>query len=341
MKGKTRDNVIDRLAVTLSILLAAAVSGCNDDAAPPLQSEPGTNLLSVGPSHVCAWRQTGVYCFQVDFGNATGFAAPMPVRVALDSSDVVELAAGGNQTCARLRSGEVACWTVDASGPGTPTTVAGLAGARQLAVDARSACALVEGGSVACWGSDLAPAADSGQVPASIVPGLSGVIELRGGAGNSYCARAEDRSVRCLSLAEDGTGWGLPIEVSTLAGARAIAMTFADSVCGLLPSTEVKCVKPENGVGATLTDSLGSVQLRASGGLSACTKNQADQWHCWNVLISGATDSAPRTDVPSEQELIELGISGFIMCAVRQDASVVCASANSGTPKWQPIELPP
>lgn len=331
-----------RLAVTLSIgLIATVVSGCGDDVAPGLHSEPGTHLLAVGPSHVCAWRQAGVYCWTVDFGSGAGVGAAVPAKVALDASDVVELAAAGDQACARRRSGEVACWSVDESGPGTPMTVAGLAGARQLAVDAQSACALVEDGAVACWGSDLAHAADSGVPEASIVPGLGGVVELRGGAGNSYCTRAEDRSVRCLSLAEDGASWSLPIQVSALAGASAIAMTSADSVCGILPSSEVKCVKPVSGVGATLAGSLGSVQLRASGGLSACAKDQADQWHCWNVLKSGATDSAPRTDVPSEQELVELGISGFIVCAAQRDARVVCASANSGLPEWHPVELPP
>jgi hypothetical protein len=69
---------------------------------------------------------------------------------------------GQNHTCARLRDGTVWCWGFNSSGQlgdgtvqqrHTPAPVAGVVGARALAVGQVHTCALLVGGNVTCWGN--------------------------------------------------------------------------------------------------------------------------------------------------------------------------------------------
>lgn len=82
-------------------------------------------------------------------------------------SGVAEIAASGDKVCARRTDGEVWCWgrfswrepeltfqEMTARPFATPTKVAGVQGAVELAVGASSACARTAGGAVRCWGDN-------------------------------------------------------------------------------------------------------------------------------------------------------------------------------------------
>ena len=79
----------------------------------------------------------------------------IPVLNPPSPTDFVQIAAGGNHTCARQYNGNVYCWGAEGeAGYGkvimTPTLA--FQGASQVAVGAAHACALNGAGSVYCWG---------------------------------------------------------------------------------------------------------------------------------------------------------------------------------------------
>ena len=119
-----------------------------------------------GHEHSCARTRDGrVWCWG---DNASGQLGPLargeakayaPVEVR-DLGDVVQLAAGDEHSCARLRSGQVTCWGSNAAGQLAPGAARGAtrAAARDIddaidvALGTRHTCVLRAGGEVACWG---------------------------------------------------------------------------------------------------------------------------------------------------------------------------------------------
>jgi len=152
----------------------------SDRATPTEVAVPrGVVQLAVGGVHSCVRLASGtVSCWGSNAtaelgipGRAWRRSAPRVVPVP-GLSEVVELAAGLNHTCARLASGAVACWGWDeecqlgfaARGrciSDTPcearaTPVPGLTDVTQLALGAQHTCALHKNGAIDCWGEDPA-----------------------------------------------------------------------------------------------------------------------------------------------------------------------------------------
>jgi alpha-tubulin suppressor-like RCC1 family protein len=131
--------------------------------------------LAAGHHHTCARQQSGrVWCWGDNHGGQLGQGAGTapkrgtPVEVP-GLRDVVELAGGGDHTCARLRSGRAMCWGSNAAGQlglratvaraAEPTAVRGMGDAVDLALAATATCALRKTGELACVGASLhAPA---------------------------------------------------------------------------------------------------------------------------------------------------------------------------------------
>jgi alpha-tubulin suppressor-like RCC1 family protein len=124
--------------------------------------------LSAGARHSCARRRDGkVACWGDNASGQLGAAAGRdakryePVIVA-GLSDVVELALGGNHSCARHRTGSVACWGGNEHGQlghvaspkqrNVPTLVHGLPDAIDLSLGERHSCAARGRGDASCWG---------------------------------------------------------------------------------------------------------------------------------------------------------------------------------------------
>lgn len=146
--------------------------------------------VAAGGTHTCARRRDGsAACVGSNFygelgrGTVSGIewsAAPVHGLTA-----AVQIAAGEQHTCARLRTGEVKCWgrggmlgvgtTVDQP---TPTKVTGLPDALAIAVGGYHTCALDAEGGVWCWGGGNASGqlgngtTSGGAIPAR-VPGLT------------------------------------------------------------------------------------------------------------------------------------------------------------------------
>ncbi|MBI2894491.1 MAG: hypothetical protein HYY06_13145 [Deltaproteobacteria bacterium] len=134
----------------------------------------GARAVTCGGSHTCAWLGgADVRCWgrnesgQLGDGTRVG-PTFVPVAVSGLAEDVVEVAAGGEHTCARTAQGTAACWGANGRGQlgdGTtedrlgPVLVSGLEGVRRIAAAAFHTCAVLDDGGVACWGAN-----DSGQL---------------------------------------------------------------------------------------------------------------------------------------------------------------------------------
>ncbi len=213
----------------------------------------GARAVAFGDEHACSadargvvrcWGDSEVLGLPEEGLTACGQGrhCRLTPRAVEGISDVEQLAAGINLTCALTSKQEAWCWgwnefgqvgdgTTDGTpgfaGPHTrpaPTRVVGVPKATQIAAGYRHACALLADGTVRCWGE-----ADSGQLgdgtlgapcgnstcrPAPVaVQGLDKVKQIVSGAIH-VCALREDGSVFCWGFSDgrlgDGTTDGVP-----------------------------------------------------------------------------------------------------------------------------------
>lgn len=141
--------------------------------------------ISAGATHTCALLMTGsIVCWgdngSGQLGNGANTSSHTPVSVMTTNTDYVQIAAGGNHTCARRMGGQVECWGANDAGQlgigmtgGTrtsPQVVTGLT-ARLLAAGGRFTCARVMGMSlVQCWGENVSGQLGSTGVALSATP---------------------------------------------------------------------------------------------------------------------------------------------------------------------------
>ncbi len=231
--------------------------------------------ITAGEGYTCGRIRDGsARCWGSNFygqlgtGSTSESPTPAPTTVA-DLTDVVELAAGGGHTCARLVDGRVRCWglnEVGQLGDGTttrqvvPTDVPGITDAVEIAAGTAHTCARRSDLSVQCWGlNDYGQLGDgttthrSSPVP---VDGLAGVVGLSLGDRHS-CARLSDGAVRCWgqnSGGELGDGTSAPraspTPVPGLGGVMDVA-AGATHTCVLLMDGTARCW----GSGELFTDS--------------------------------------------------------------------------------------
>jgi len=293
--------------------------------------------LAVSPTHACTIRKAGVYCWGDNFagqlgnGNTTTSAAPVQASVVV-GKEVVELKAATGRTCIRTSAGKIECWGANDHGQIgdgtrtdtlTPVPAQGIDDAIALALDDVSTCVVRKAGrTVACWGGGP----EDAWVPRKI-EGLANVIELRAGTDGSYCARDANSAVLCW---QSGNGaWEAARSVAALAGSKAVVVAGFDEVCGLVKEGNIVCNSADSGRSVPLDDSYGVVTLTAAGSLSVCANKRDGSWYCWNVLRQMLEDfGSPAIAIPTTQPLTELLLSGFNVCALRADKSVVCANAN-------------
>jgi hypothetical protein len=144
--------------------------------------------VAVGRAHACGIATRGgvpdVECWGANGHGQAGVrfaptvSTPTPVGLPA-ASGIVQVAVGGDSSCALLGDGSVTCWGAngrgqiganqptgqDAFSP-TPVVLPNGAQAREIAVGDSHACALLDvGGTVACWGDNAA--AQLGLGPAS------------------------------------------------------------------------------------------------------------------------------------------------------------------------------
>ena len=198
---------------------------------------PGVIQIAAGDAHTCALLSGGtVRCWGFGAGGALGYGDTETIgddETAASAGDVdvgdtvVQIAAGGDHTCALLTTGRVRCWGFDSTGAlGHPDTervgddetpasagdvdVGGTV--VQIAAGRHHTCAVLSSGDVRCWGwamngrlgyGNLEDIGD-GETPAS-----AGSVDLGGAAssiaaGAHTCAILAGGDIRCWGLGDIG-----------------------------------------------------------------------------------------------------------------------------------------
>jgi alpha-tubulin suppressor-like RCC1 family protein len=171
-------------------------------------------VLSNGTSDCWGWDNEGqLGSVPFNYHNYAPAEPSLPVAVP-GVTDVTDLAAGADHTCASVAVGGVECWganDVGQIGNGSddngaqsppviaPTYVPGVGGA--IAAGDSWTCALGSDHTVQCWGSDqwgqlgngIETTSEDSPVP---VQGLAGAVQLTAGSEHT-CALLESETVEC------------------------------------------------------------------------------------------------------------------------------------------------
>lgn len=198
--------------------------------------------LVAGGNHTCALRVGGrVRCWghntygQLGYGNTFDIGDdenPVSAGDVDVGGPVIQLAAGGNHTCALLEGGAIRCWGLGLYGQlgyghqgnigddETPASAGDVnvgGGVIQLAVGGEHTCALLGGGAVRCWGSGAygqlgqgnTNNAGGGEMPI-LNADLGGELVIALAAGNWHtCAIRLTGAIRCWGRGNNGQlGYG-------------------------------------------------------------------------------------------------------------------------------------
>jgi len=183
------------------------------------------------------------------------------VDSACADSEIVQISTGSTHSCALRSGGGVACWGSNGFGElgdGTstmrtrPVSVSGISDAIYVSAGFGFTCAIRQDQSVMCWGSNSCgelglPASTSQTGVPTLVPGVSGAVEIRGGNCHN-CARLSSGSVYCWGRNANGQigngvmmpGAELPVRVMNLANAASVNVGFNHS-CALRSTGAVSC----------------------------------------------------------------------------------------------------
>jgi alpha-tubulin suppressor-like RCC1 family protein len=271
--------------------------------------------LTTGNDHTCVLRADGtVWCWgRNDFAQA-GVAdltqevlAPAMISAL---AGVVDLAAGGQHSCALRSNGEVVCWGNNEAGQlgaaasmaeSDPVTVAGLPDTVvELALGSRHSCARTSDGKVWCWGcqiyNDWTGCATFDASPAEV----SGLTQItRTWAHHKHtCARTLDGSAYCWGRNDYGQlGDGTRVDKPT--------------------PTQVTLVPGIIGMGG--------------GRYHACALREDGQLWCWANNEDGQLGRGTMTDyegtaqaVPGLPTIRQVVAGGWYTCALANEGEVLC-----------------
>lgn len=298
---------------------------------------------------------------------ACGVRCRFGACVAGRCEDTVEqLASAGFASCARYRSGGVACWgTSTAFGAGTsattqalPVSVAGVSDAAELSAGNGFFCVRRASGVVACWGHN-----ESGQLgdgssvsfratPAAVM-GVANAVEIAAG-DNGACARLTDGTVRCWgsnSFGEVGDGSvsatvRVPVEVMGVRDAVEVTHGWLHA-CVRLRSGAVQCWGAnasgqlgDNSQGAPRRTPVTVVGLADAEEITAgtshtCARRRTGAIVCWGSNGSGelgtgtrGTNSTVPTEVAGVTDMAQLVASYSYTCARSVSGAVFCWGLN-------------
>ena len=313
--------------------------------------------LAVGAEHACARRRADVVCWGSNLhgqlGDPSLAASPRPVTIP-GLTRVVELAAGGAHTCARLEPGGLACWGDGRSGqlgeawrPGSPPRSVHTDFVEVVAGE-RHTCARLRNGHVTCWGAngdERVLGTGSAPSPANVppVPGLRDIVQLAVG-WHHVCARDASGQVACWgqnSAGELGDGSTVardePVQVRDLTDTIDIAAEY-NTTCALHRDGRIECWG-DVGLRASTFDRSAVPRLILTepaaldielGRDHGCVLSRAGLVQCWGSnadLALGARSSVSRDSPVSVTGLVDatqISASGHRTCALRRDGEVVC-----------------
>lgn len=300
----------------------------------------GAQQIVSGSLHSCALVVDGsVRCWGSNWKGQLGIGAASPYQMIAERvvglSGVVQLAAGGQRSCAVSGAGSVWCWgnvgfgTFDEQADirPSPTQVPEIVGASQVAVGGLHACAVVAG-QVACWGSNGAGQLGDGSYTNAATPvpvlGLSNVVAVTAGDWHT-CALTGSGDVHCwgsdnLDQMGDGTrshSAPLPTVVPRLAGASSIT-SGGDHTCAIVAGGGIRCVGNDYyGQASSPQAATGAVRLAADRDMT-CAILGAGLVKCWGFDDFGQLGDGTITDAVSLSSGERFG------CALVRDGTARC-----------------
>ena len=335
--------------------------------------------VAAGLLHACALKGDGtLWCWGANgfgqLGDATLDDKASPVPVTALGSDVVQVTAGDDSTCALKRDGTVWCWGANHNGQlgngtttdsSTPTQAAALGSmVAEVATSSSSylTCARKLDGTLWCWGfGNFGDGTGwNGHTTPTQVTGLGSDVAGVSLGQNHYCARKMDGSLWCWgwnAAGQLGNGSLLdssaPVEVTALGHAVSSVSAGMQVTCALKTDGTLWCWGWGNG-GPTPSQvaSLGAdvVEVSVGGGHTCARKGDGTLW-CWGGNGEGQLgDGSTRYRDAPVQVTAATGFlhaaAGFdFTCAVQVGAKLSCWGINDfgelgmGTTSIQAVPL--
>ena len=298
--------------------------------------------VAAGSQHTCIWTRRGdAVCWGGYGSTEPEHILPTP-RPIFGLTNVIEIVAGAENDCARVRDGRVFCfnfWSWGAQLP--PLEIPGAKGATRLVVGSFLSCGLLAGGKVGCWKGPLGPydtdAAKLEYAKVMEVPQAEGVLGL-----------AADRATLDNFLGWQSSGayvsWrtevGTPPETippPALPRFRALAMGH-ELGCGL-DERGVSCWTHDDkvhGAPSLVAGTAGALQLDVGSSSpyheqnTACASFADGTLSCWgraSQVGAGITDFTTRAvAVPGITDAVELAANneGHYACVRHRAGRVSC-----------------
>jgi alpha-tubulin suppressor-like RCC1 family protein len=288
-------------------------------------------------------------------------SSSIPTTVPGLAPGATSVAAGGDTSCAILKTGAVRCWGSNDDGQlgdgstqgrlGTLTDIAGLSpGIEAVAVGSGYACALLSDGSIKCWGDNGAGQLGNGTTTDSRVPvavlGLGGPASVLSVGRHHSCAVVAGGGIKCWGGNFSGEVGDGSLQNASSAKAvlglsdTAVAVSAgAYHSCAALTSGVVQCWG-ENYSGqlgnGTTTDSLAPVTV-ASLESKAVAVSASDEHtcalldtrtvQCWGDNYAGELGDGTRSS--STMPVAVVGLSDNVV-AIATASSDTCALLETG-----------
>ena len=183
---------------------------------------------------------------------------PTPITVS-GITNATAVAAGGDDTCARLADGTIKCWgdngvgqlgSGTTTGSPTPVTVTGVITATAIAAGLVHSCARLTDGTIKCWGYNLYGQLGNGTTTNSSTPvtvtGITNATTVAAG-DRETCARLADGTIKCWGSNQYGqlgngttSDSSTPVTVTGITNAIAVTTGFVSS-CALLTDGTIDC----------------------------------------------------------------------------------------------------
>jgi alpha-tubulin suppressor-like RCC1 family protein len=304
--------------------------------------------LAAKGNHTCALLRDGtVECWgsntdgELGNGEIGGYSAiPVFVHGAFYDDEhltnALDIAVGGEHTCAQLSSGHMVCWgnnNYGQLGDGTTTThswpvYASLpASATSIAAGNEHSCAVLSTHSMQCWGhNEHGQLGDGGSEPYS----LPVYVKLAGGEvpvlaeGNSYdnnCIVLSNRSVKCWGLNEYGElGNGADDDGYEVSHSTPTTVVISTSpIQPLYPVSDVAigsvhaCAKMDDGLGNTSLQCWGDNRRGQLGDGGSEERSDVS-----TAVLANGNVSTPLSNI------LSVAAGGYTTCAVLADGTVRC-----------------
>jgi alpha-tubulin suppressor-like RCC1 family protein len=266
-------------------------NGTTTDSTTPVKVSSLSNVMSVasGATHVCALvHNGGARCWgennKGQLGDGTTTNRSTPVQVTGLPSNMAQIAAADDHTCALLKTETVKCWGQNNRGQlgdgttsdrSTPVAVAGLTGVVQISLGDAYTCALLDTGAVQCWGFNSLGELGNGTTTDSTSP-----VQVSGLTSGVQALSAGDATACVVLISAQVDCWG-------------------DNSHGELGNGSIGGQSDTPGLvqGGGFTSDGASLGLGM--GATSCALDGSEMADCWGANFDGQVGDGSLTDTGS------------------------------------------